>query len=514
MQCKNCGALLNAESEVCTMCGAPVEKVPAHPEVVNVQNDEKPEVVEEVSIQEPGLVVTPTINSENISEGVAMFNGHHNDYEPKKSKFGIVVLVGIIIVVLVGLLGFVFYLTKSPKMIFNGFINKMYKSAQNVMVDLDTVGGSFAIQTNISTNDESNEILNIINDIFVEFDYELDYNNKTAFTKISTKYDDEKLIDLDVYLKDSTGYVLLKDIYSKYISVALEEDIDSIFESVKYLDDQKIVLSELKTAITKSLKSEYFATDKEKITINNQKVNTTKNSLELDNIDDIATDFLTYLKNSNKFINSASKILNISEAEVQSNLEESLSSLKEDQLEATYDDTELSIYTKGLMNEVVMIELSMEVDDKEEYLRFTVEDVNNINIEISSSEINLNGHIKMTKEEEKDIIELTLEHSQSDMKLGLIFSYSVDYNQKLNNVDVNNSVDVNSLTEDEYNEISTKLMEIPGVQKLFEALNGLSFGYEDPSLECVDGVDCYYEDDYYYDDNFYYDDEYYYDVEF
>ena len=42
--------------------------------------------------------------------------------------------------------------------------------------------------TNIETNDESNMIFEIVNDIFVGIDYELDYNNKTALTKITTKY--------------------------------------------------------------------------------------------------------------------------------------------------------------------------------------------------------------------------------------------------------------------------------------------------------------------------------------
>lgn len=498
MQCKNCGTLLSADAEVCVVCGTPVEKNVEQLENTDVNVDGlEQEILEgnEVVVEESATIVPPIQNTEdNLVQGVAMFN-NFADEAPRKSRKGIVLLVIAIVVALVGLLGFVFYLMKSPKMIFNNFINKIYKEAEIAMVDFNTMRGALTVQTNISTANETNAIFEIVNDVFVGIDYELDYDNKTALTKITTKYGDEKLLDLDVYLKDSTGYILLNNLYSKYISVDLKDIADSIFESVKYTEDHKIVLGELKTAVTKSLKSKYFSTETEEITINDTKVKTTKNSLELDNINIITKDILTYLTNSDKFITSASKVSNVTESEILSGLEDSLNYLEEDPIETTYEDAQLSIYTKGLMNEVVRVELSMKVDSVEEYLNITIEDDDTFSIELSSSDASFVGKVKMNENDGKDIIYITLTDSTDTMTFGLTLSSYVEYNKNLSSVNVSNSVDFNDLTEEDYNEISTKLMESPGIQKLMEAIGNLSYGYEEPELECGEGIDCYYEDD-------------------
>jgi len=503
MQCKNCGILLDNDSKICPTCGTPVEN--------NVQqiNNIEPELNGSENVMErPATIISPIQNTtEHVTEGVAMFN-NSDSYESPKSKKGIIALVLAIIIILVGLLGFGFYLLKSPKMIFSSLINKVYKEASAAMVDFNTMSGSFTLQTNIETNDESNMMYEIINNVFVGIDYELDYNNKTALTKITTKYSDEKLVDLEVYLKESSGYVLLKDIYDKYISVDLGETVDSIFETTRYTEDHKIVLSELKTAISKSLKSKYFDSETEELTINDVKVKTTKNSLELEHINSISKDIIMYLVNSEKFIESASKISEVSENELISEFNDILDMLKEESLEDIYDDAEISIYTKGLKNEVVKIEFVATIDGEKEYLSMTVVDDHNLDLELVSSDTTIFGNIKITENDGKEIIDISLSDDSGYMTVGLTMSSYIDYNKELSSVNVQDSIDVNLITEEEYNTVSTRLMESPGVQKLLGAIGGLSFGTTEPDLECGEGVDCYYEDEYYYEDDFYYDEEF------
>ena len=497
MQCKNCGAILDAQNDVCPNCGVRVNvDVDNSQENLNVQlvNDVP---IEESPVQEPINIVPPVQNIGNISEDVAVFN---NNYEQKKSKKGIVAFIVTLVILVVGLLGFTFYITRTPKMVFNGFVNKLFKEVESSMVDFDTMKGSLTLQTSLSTNDESSEILDIINDIFVSIDYEIDYTKKDALLGINTKYDNDKLLNLDVYLKDNKGYVLLEDLYDKYISVDVG-DIDSLFETTD-VKDSKTVFSEVRSAITKSLKNEYFTKSKEEITIDGKKVEVTKNILSLDkNGEAIAKDVLTYLNNSDKFVESFSNISKLEKNEIKSMIEEELKSL-EGSNSSVQHKVSLSIYTKGLMNEVVGVELSYVEGDDEMLIRFIEESDNNFVFELSAEE-KLKGKVKLTENADKTIIDFEMSDETVDNKIGLTITSYVDYGSKLSSVNVTNSVDVNELTEEDQTEIVTKLMENQVVQKLMEQIGGLSFGNED---------DIYNDDDYYYEDDYYYDeDDYYYE---
>ena len=506
MECKKCNAPLSAEDKFCPICGEPVENIEIidNIETINPIQETSNEVNRPIQVPSDAAPIVDDINNNMVSENLMSSNVATNNFEHKKGKTGLTILIVAIVIVLLGICGFIYFVSRSPKMVFNSFVGKVYEKLDMNVVDVKTLSGSFSLQTKISTQDDSNEIFEFLNKVFIGADYEIDYNNKTMLIKLNTKYDNEELLNADMYLKDQKAYVLLKGIYDEYISTDVEGFDDSIFDEMKFTSDHRTILEEVKNALTKSLRSEYFDKENADITINGKQVKTTKNSLVLDakTVKSIAKDFLTYLKDNDAFITSASNVTDMSKDDIIASINEGLSSIET--LETTNTDSMLvSLYTKGLKNDIVRVEISYNEDGEKQYIAITEESDNKALIDSSINGQKITGIIEVKETNGKQSVEISFTDSESKTTIGLILSSSAEYNKSLSSINTNNSIDISELTEDEYYEITSKLMEKEGVQQLIEAFSGLSFGYDDSLLDCEDYDDpyCSYDsdDDYDYD---------------
>lgn len=553
MLCNYCNADLNPEDRICPVCGKPVGGIssmvnqdignipnninnipedvmedldksifePLQPQGANVEesqvveeqhvmNEEIPLVFADQSVvsDEPKIIEEQNSNMYNsiqppvVENVVSSVSDNLNVSETKKHKRNMWMVPMILIIFLVIILGFVFYISRSSKMIFNNLINKTYKQINSSMIiDVKNIKGSMSLQTEISTTDESlNEIFEILNNIYLAADYEIDYENEEAFIKLNTKYNNEKLVDADVFLEDSKGYVLLKDVYSKYLSTDVD-GFDEIFEEVEITDEHKIIVSEAKKALTKSLKSEYFTKEKVSIKINNENVSVVKNSLILNAevVEKIKKDFLTYLKDNDKFIASLSDVTETDKDEILTSIEDELKTFDSEATYSNNTEVTMSIYTSGLMNNIVKMDLVVTSEGEKTTIEFTEESENNYSIVLNSAGSTINGSIKLLENnDETTKVEVSLTEPTSGTTIGLTIGMSVKYNTKLTNVDISNSVDVSTLTEEEANEIITKLLENKGIQNLMSAFGGISSGglydYEDKII-CGDDAECYYGDE-------------------
>lgn len=503
MQCKNCGALLNAESKVCTMCGTVVKNDDVD-EVIDVNVDtnngvkdnsivSENEVTEEPANVSVGINenVVPTVPTQNnsIREDVAMFN-NSSDFEQKKSKKGLVIAFIVVLLILLGVGGFALFTMKSPKKVFSSFINDIYgKMDSSIALDFDTMTGTYDFKINVSTTDETNTMFEILNNISLSGKVGIDYPNNIALVTIDSDYDNSKLLNASVYFKDKKGYILLNNIFDKYLAVEIEE-FDSIFERTETNADVKLILKEVKDAINKSLKSKYFT--KEKVD------GFTKNTLVLNekNTYEILTSILTTLKDKEDFLTTVANITGETTTQLKENIESSLEEFSEVD-ETSEGKYEISVYTKGLTSEFVKLEVNMDFDEEKQSIVITKEDEENYTLKyVDSYDEETTGKIKITTKNDKTNVSFSM--TSEGTTIGFEIGFSAKYNDKIDGVNVNNSASIDELTEEEYNEIYTKLMEQPGVVKLMEALNNLSFGFEEPELECADGVDCYYDDEYYY----------------
>lgn len=421
--------------------------------------------------------------------------------EPKKHKSIVGILIAVVVVLLLAIGGFVYYIMHTPKNVFSGLINETYKTMNSSLVeDVKTIKGTYSFNTNISTTNEGNEIFDILNAISLNGDFAIDYEAKTALVKVNSKYENDELVNGDVYFKENKAYVLLNNIYDKYLSMDVE-NYDDLFAKAEITKDHKIILTEIKSALNKSLKSEYFSQEKVEIEVNGKTEKVTKNTLILNskNVKEIAKAFLTYLKNSEKFINSASTVGEIEKDDLKTSLEESLADLENisSEEDGTFD---ISIYTKGIMNSLVKIDvISEDFENSDSKIEIIKNNDSKYTFKISADEeTSVSGELNVTENDGKTTLDVKVVNDITKDVIGFTVGYSFEYNKDISSTNVSNSVSMEELTEAEYSSISEKLMNNEGIQKLMTTFQGLISSY---SSELNSGYDYNYEDytDYDYD---------------
>lgn len=488
MFCKYCNADLKPSDKICPVCEKPINDLGENVDTddnATINLDEidpalfaplessdavvESEIPEQNSIDEE--ISTDEVNELDIDNSVSktlevpeLDNSQNNIVEEIRESKNPMTFIPFLILIFAALIfGFGFIILRSPKMIFNTLINKGYKQINaNILTDVDNMKGQFTLETNILTEGEP------LNNIYIGAEYEVDYENETFLTKINTKYGNEKLLDADIYAKNNNGYILLTDVYDKYLSTKIN-GLEEIFEKAEIDDDHKVLISEIKNAFMKSLKSEYFIQEKANVIINDKNTSLTKNSLVLTEklINTIEEDIIIYLKENNKFITSLSDVSEMSKSEILNKMEEILTSLGSE-TESNNTKITISIYTKGLMNEVVKIDVEMEETNEKSVVEVIKNSKDTYSIKMIGAETTINGNIELLDDER---VELSLTELASGTTIGITFSHLVEYNKPLTRVDISNNIPIESLTEEDYNTIMSKLMENKGIQNLMSAAN-------------------------------------------
>ena len=96
--------------------------------------------------------------------------------------------------------------------------------------------------------------------------------------------------------------------------------------------------------------------------------------------------------------------------------------------------------------------------------------------DLSGTESNINGKVTINNEGEKSIIVFSLNLDGDE--IGFELSYSVKYNENIVVEDINNSVDINNISEEDYATIMTNLTSNAGIQKIVSAFDSL-YSYDD-----------------------------------
>lgn len=387
--------------------------------------------------------------------------GDSKSSKNNRGKNKLVVIV-IVILLLLGALGvFIYYRVVNSKNIFKTLINDTYTYLESNMNTSDTVSGTFNLKVDGTSSDSStNDMLGILGNIELTGSYGIDYKNKIMNMDIDSKYEGNKLLDVNLYTENSNAYVELVDLYDKYIQMPVE-DYDSLFNSISNVDDTKVVLKSVRDALNKSLKDEYFT--KEKIDVDG--VKTTKTTLKLDqeNYNSIKKDVINELLNDNEFLDSFSALSDTSVEDIKDSLNDSLA-------EEKFEGADVSIYTKGLKHEFVRFEIVGENDS------FNVtQDGDTYSFEVSTDEnVIYDGSVKITENKDDITCNFTINDRQENNSIKLDLSSSTKYDEKIDKLDVSNSVNYENMTEEEANGIVTKLLESDNVMKLMEDFSRVS----------------------------------------
>lgn len=380
----------------------------------------------------------------------------------KKSKL-LLILLSVVILLIVGAVIIYFYINSNPLLAIKYNANKL---TENITEQIDKhenikkISGNLEIDYNIESTDKTlKEMIEAFNGLSLKANYKIDTENKILQTELKTTYKNEKLVDANIYMQDKKSFLQLPGVFDKYINIDLSENYDDIFNTSKNTKESKIIVKSVNKAFQKSLKKEYLTSENKTITLDDKKTKTTKISMELNDekLAKISKDFLTYLKEDQEFIkavNSISENKNTKEE-----IEDLIDEISFDKKSKT--TMTLSIYCKGILKEVVRYEIELK-QDKESYNIKVTKNKDKYDFKIKQEDVIVSkGAITKTKEK------ISIEASLIGLGNATInITNKEEKNPTINKKEIKDSVKYEDLTEKQMQDITTKLLQNKGFEKL------------------------------------------------
>lgn len=432
--------------------------------------------------------------------------------KPKKRGKVILIIVLLVIAVAVGLYFGYQKLAVNPKSVFTNAINGTYELVDgylnenlNRTFSLNPMEEAFVLNAEMEIGGMGEDV-----EAFDGYQFDLalgvDYPSEILNLDLDASYNNEALVSLFLSYLNGRAYLDSDDIYDRVLDLG-EASIDgSIFTIQDYdadinYDDLHVILSEMKDIFINSLDEDKFRTDNEAITINDRNIDSKKITYVLDksNLERTIEYVQREMANNNELLTALSNISGASTSDIQELLKEEI-----DLSEAPY--MELNLYVNA-GNHIIAGSLVVE---KDSVMRFTYqsevfnmiigdEDTNfDIAYQDNTLTISYNEmdeeilNLTYTKEDDQSRVEVTtssygedytfildisnIKESKNEMSFDIGMSYAVDsYGTEniidlngsiqmgkgsLNSLDVTNSVDVDTLTEEEQNVIMENVMSI------------------------------------------------------
>ena len=360
---------------------------------------------------------------------------------------------------------------KTPKTLFTNGIENLFKTSKSEK-EVETINSKFSLSFNVESALLEQEILDLINKLTLDGKLAVDIKNSIASIDFSADYDKDNLLDTKAYVKDNSVYMYLNNIYDKWIKADMEDSSkqtllpEFTINNIEVSPEEVNTIADgLKNAFEKALKDSYFTKEK-----NDDLTNVTL-TITKDNILDIVTDTLNNLKDNSEFKEVAKKVIGV---DTEYFIDELLKSVKEVTSNDLKDlsDIKISLY---LNNKNETKKLTVDTLIEEQPLKLEVEFADNNSFVVS---IYMTG-IKFASISVENTIKD--DNTRTEVKLSvtgmldatLNIDSTTKYNEKVDSVDVSNSINANELTETDTNTIMEKIMNNKGIQKIITALENV-----------------------------------------
>lgn len=388
-----------------------------------------------------------------------MDDNFFTEKELKSANRGSIAPIVVVIFVIIALLGLAFFGGKyylasrnNIKIFMNDYFNKL----EDNIGKNNSTSGSLSLNVNGDTTDKEEKIFKILNNLDFSMNYGIDTKENITNIDISTNYYGDKLININTYIEDNNIYLSSSDLYSKYIKIENKKEDNSEKKSMTN-DDYKVIINSISTAVSESLKEEYFT--KNWVKLDGKSVNKVELLLNNNNIKIINENIINNLKNNNNFIDSFGKLIGKKTMEVKELLDKEIKEVNSNE----YSDIKISLYTK------ITKFVKLEITSGEDKIAVKSND-KGYNFEIVDSEDNntYNGTIKINNNSDSTTYNVNVKDSNN---LEIKINNTINKTTKIEKKDVSNSVLLEDITEKEYEDIINKISNNKAFNKIYEDIS-------------------------------------------
>ena len=388
-----------------------------------------------------------------------MDDSFFTEKELRNANRGSIAPVVVVIFVIIALLGLAFFGGKYYLASRNNikiFMNDYFNELEDNIGKNNSTSGSLSLNVNGDTTDKEKKIFKILNNLDFSMNYGIDTKENITNIDISTNYYGDKLININTYIEDNNIYLSSSDLYSKYIKIENKKEDNSEKKSMTN-DDYKVIINSISTAVSESLKEEYFT--KNWVKLDGKSVNKVELLLNNNNIKIINENIINNLKNNNNFIDSFGKLIGKKTMEVKELLDKEIKEVNSNE----YSDIKISLYTK------ITKFVKLEITSGEDKIAVKSND-KGYSFEIVDSEDNntYNGTIKINNNSDSTTYNVNVKDSNN---LEIKINNTINKTTKIEKKDVSNSVLLEDITEKEYEDIINKISNNKAFNKIYEDIS-------------------------------------------
>lgn len=388
-----------------------------------------------------------------------MDDNFFTEKELRNANRGSIAPVVVVIFVIIALLGLAFFGGKYYLASRNNikiFMNNYFNELEDNIGKNNSTSGSLSLNVNGDTTDKEKKIFKILNNLDFSMNYGIDTKENITNIDISTNYYGDKLININTYIEDNNIYLSSSDLYSKYIKIENKKEDNSEKKSMTN-DDYKVIINSISTAVSESLKEEYFT--KNWVKLDGKSVNKVELLLNNNNIKIINENIINNLKNNNNFIDSFGKLIGKKTMEVKELLDKEIKEVNSNE----YSDIKISLYTK------ITKFVKLEITSGEDKIAVKSND-KGYSFEIVDSEDNntYNGTIKINNNSDSTTYNVNVKDSNN---LEIKINNTINKTTKIEKKDVSNSVLLEDITEKEYEDIINKISNNKAFNKIYEDIS-------------------------------------------
>ena len=519
MKCPNCNNENDENNKFCVFCGSPltqgkkeetpVEEVPIEETVVEQpvveESQESQPVIEQTSSQSQ-----PIVDNAEVSQQPNNYSAAPNNVGPA-TKQGqrrslITVLILIVAVVLLALIAIVL-LTGGPE--------KLYKTAvkngiEGVLLNdaLEAKKGEARVAVIVSSNDEAYEMFDGLS---VDADVQYDLTNEQVIVSANADSSSSSILKLNALIDLANEKVLLNEenIFSKTVQIDVPEenvqeikdviDLDTLKEK-DTLKERKQLASTFVKAVNSNLKSGKFTKKKVTISVDDKDKKVTDNILSLtpSQLKEFLNRFTQVLEDDDNFASNMNVFVgeDFDVEDFISSIKDMADRLPDEDEEQEGQGIEFHYYTIGSSKFAGFAALVTDRGDivtafeammvsKDTY-KVTMK--NSIGEETELFTVKVNNMIENGADLEFDL-------SSIGIPANVRVVFGLNKKSSIDKFDNSNVVNVEDLTEDDYEEIYTNLESSP-LYTLIEMLDN-GYDFDDSDLD----FDYDYEEDVYDPDN-------------